>query len=139
MQLTLWFWLRILGFVARHTSVARRIPWLRCGGQLNAAPHAVRNRAGMPGPSQAIDAKAVYSQQFHASEVHTWSTYSTVRPAPVGGAGRGEYARHHHCARAVSVAGISAGFWTVGEPAAARACLVSKAHAADLPTISCCG
>ena len=34
-------------------------------------------------------------------------------------AGRGEYARHHHCARAVSVAGVSAGFWTVGEPAAA--------------------
>ena len=49
------------------------------------AAHAVRNRARIPGPSQAIDAKQVYSQQFRASEVHTWSTYSTVGPAPVGG------------------------------------------------------
>src|SRR5262249_13795480 len=84
----------------------------------------------MPGPSQSIDAKTVYSQQFRASEVRTWSTYWTVGPAPLGEAGRGKYARHHHCARAASVAGGSAGFWTVGEPAAARARVVSKAHAA---------
>jgi hypothetical protein len=38
MQLTLWFWPRILAFVALHTSVARLILWLRFDGQLNARP-----------------------------------------------------------------------------------------------------
>jgi len=75
MQLTLWFWPRILGFVARHTCVAPLILWLLMGWAAQCAAHAVRNRAGMPGPSQAIDAKQVYSQQFRASEIRTWSTY----------------------------------------------------------------
>ena len=36
MQLTLWFWPRILAFVALHTSVDRVILWLRFDGRLNA-------------------------------------------------------------------------------------------------------
>jgi hypothetical protein len=68
--------------------------------------------------AQTIDAKQVNSQQFRASEGRAQSTYSMVGQ------------RHHHCARAASVAGDSAGLWTVGEPAAARACVVSEAHAA---------
>jgi hypothetical protein len=39
------------------------------GWAAQCAAHAVRNRAGMPGHSQAIDAKQLYSQQFRASEV----------------------------------------------------------------------
>src|SRR6516225_10722568 len=89
--------------------------------------------------AQGIDAKGAYSQQFRASEVRTGSTYSLVGRAPIGGkpddGGRGEYARHHHCARAASVASGSAGFWTVGEPAAARGGLVSRVNQARLSAI----
>jgi hypothetical protein len=38
MQLTLWFWPRILALVALHTSVAPLILWLRFDGRLNACP-----------------------------------------------------------------------------------------------------
>jgi hypothetical protein len=79
MQLTLWFWPRILAFVALHTSVARLILWLRFDGRLNARP---TPRETVPGcrHARAIDAKQVYSQQFRASEVRAWSTYSVVGP-----------------------------------------------------------
>src|SRR5260370_31550547 len=48
-------------------------------------------------------------------------------------AGRGKHAWHRHCVDASGVAGGSAGLWTVGEPAAGGAQLVSKAHAARCP------
>src|SRR5262249_27435664 len=90
--------------LAAHTRVCCS-PYLRCPAHTlvamwwaaQCAAHGVRNRAGMPGPSQAIDAKQAYSQQFRASEVHTWSTYLTVWPAPVGG-GRKNGRKRRICA-----------------------------------------
>src|SRR6266566_645002 len=85
MQLTLWFCPRILALVALHTSVAPLILWLRFDGRVNARPTPCENRAGMLGHGQAIDARQVNSQQFRASEVRAWSTYSVVGPTPIGG------------------------------------------------------
>jgi len=50
MQLTLWFWSRILALVVLHTSVAPLILWLRFDGRLNARLTPGENRAGMLGP-----------------------------------------------------------------------------------------
>src|SRR5262249_11337262 len=53
-----------------------------------------------------------------------------LRAAVGSMAGRGEHARHHHCVHAYGISGGIAGLWTVGEPVAAGAHVVSKADAA---------
>ena len=87
MQLTLWFWPRILALVALHTSVAPLILWLRFDERVNARPTPCEIVPGLLGHGPAIDARQVNSQQFRASEVRAWSTYSMVGPAPLGEAG----------------------------------------------------
>jgi len=130
MQLTLWFWPRILGFVARHTCVARRILSLRCDGQLNARLTPCEIVPGCRAPHSQLMQKRCIRSNFAQAKSAPGRHIGRLGQPPLGEAGRGKYARHHHCARAASVAGGSAGFWTVGEPAAARARVVSKAHAA---------
>jgi hypothetical protein len=97
----------------------------------------------MPGHARAIDAKQVYSQQFRASEVRAVDIFNS-RASPHWGeaglvGGRGEHARHHHCARSASVAGGSADFgqWE-NQPPHVRAWF-QKLMQPDLPTMSCCG
>ena len=104
----------------------------------------VRNHAGMPDHSQAIDAKQVYSQQFRASEVRTWSTYSAVGRAPIGG-------KPDEWPEEANMRGIIIALVLLASPAAARdfgqwenqpphvRAWFQKLMQPDLPTISCCG
>ena len=94
----------------------------------------------MPGPSQSIDAKTVYSQQFRASEVRTWSTYLAVRPAPVGGRPEKANMRGIIIALVLLASPVAArdfGQWE-NQPPHVRAWF-QKLMQPDLPTISCCG
>ena len=98
----------------------------------------------MPGHSQAVDAKDVYSQQFRASEVRTWSTYSIVGPTPIEG-------EPDERPEEANMRGIILALVLLATPAAARdlgqwetqAPEVRKWFQAlmqpDAPFISCCG
>jgi hypothetical protein len=98
----------------------------------------------MPGHSQAVDAKQLYSQQFRASEIRTWSTYSTVGRAPTGG-------KPDERPEEANMRGIIFVLLLLASPAPARdfgqwenqpphvRAWFQKLMQPDLPTISCCG
>ena len=98
----------------------------------------------MLGHGEAIDARQANSQQFRASEVRAWSTYSVVRPAPIGG-------RPNEWPEEADMRGIIIALVLLASPSAARdlgqwenhpphvRAWFQKLMQPDLPTVSCCG
>src|SRR2546430_10693349 len=138
-QVTLWFWPRILAFVALHTAVATLILWFGIRGAARSACHVMRTRPwARPRPARrSVQNRSICSNSSQAKSVGDQHIQSLASPRVVAGE--------------ATMLGIIIAFMLVASPAAARdfgqwenqAPQVRKWFQSliqpDAPFMSCCG